>query len=174
MTTRTRIKRTSLSNKKRKPVPESYKEVLPLITKMVKKTPLPRSMLTSKFKLPRNFFSDYIEAEESYQKGLMLYSEKLMKNVTAKSEDDPKIQLRLLDKLKIFENRCELGDIKCVHSAKAALASAIKAFAEGQITGEQLASVRAACIAYSELSVNSDMAERLERLEELLEAKKDA
>ena len=163
-----------MAKKVKRKMPKMYDGILPQIEDLIAKKPLSKSMLCAKFNLPQNFFVDYVEASGAYDRGIARFGEKVMENVAETSISDTRIQLKLIDKLKIFEDSCQLPEITDVHTAKQALSLAIKAFAEGKLTELQLQAIRTAVNGYSELCVNTDLAERLERVEEMLQESQNA
>lgn len=153
-----------------KKLPSKYRSVLPLITQLVAEKPLSKIAISRKFALPINGFVNYREFNEAYQLGIDMFSEKVFDVLNEQMVMDSKVALRYFEKLKLLQPEpIELVKIVDTKTARECLSMALVLYAEGKLNEAQLAAIRTAADSYSALTVNDDIAERLGKLETLLE-----
>ena len=152
-------------------LPAKYKPSEKAILKLVSETGVNMTHCINSLKLPPNYFNAYQGSRDNYNHALSKFTEKLMGIVMENVSFSDSNRKYLMEKLRVFDGEIQLPKIKDARSAQKALAFSLEAYARKEISDSQLQAIRSSCQIYSELSVNTDLQQKIERLEKLMEEK---
>ena len=152
-------------------LPTKYDSSEKAILKLVSETGVNMTHCINSLKLPKNYFNIHYGTRDNYNHALSKFTEKLMTIVMSNVEFSDSNRKYLMEKLRVFDGEIKLPKIKDARTAQKALAFALEAYARKDISDSQLQAIRSSCQIYSELSVNTDLQQKIERLELLMEEK---
>ena len=150
-----------------KALPTKLKSKDKAVFKLVSEYGVSKNHCVRSLKLPINYFHNYISTKDNYDMAMAKFTEKLMKATMNNIEFSDSNRKYLMQKLRVHDIEIKLPKITDNKSAQKALGLAIEAYARKELTDTQLVAIKTACATYSELSVHTELQEKIERLEAL-------
>ena len=148
-------------------MPDSYKVMIPTIVKLSSKG-LNKGHITRELKIDVNAFHKYREVQEAFDDGRTKLAKEVAGAFTKHLKTSYSDRVHLSKSLRLFASGFTVDPIVDINSARNALAEAIKEFASGKLSIDDLESIRKASSTYSDLVVSTSIEERLQAVEEEL------
>ncbi len=127
-----------------------------------------KKLILDNLNLPVNFFGHHIEPDAWFNFGRSEFAKQILEQTKETVQHNASTQKYLLEKMQVFRNEILLPKMSDAKSAAKVLSHALDLYARKEISDIELQTIRAAASVYSELCVNTDLALRVEKIEELL------